>query len=123
MKRKGTLVAVAVLASSLLLGCGGDIGKMLTSSPDMQAKVMTAISGNGDLAGKMMDQFLGADSTRTMLIGKLMENSGAAQEIMTRMAQNQTAVDGIINMAVQDSTMREHVMTLFKGMQMAAKKK
>jgi hypothetical protein len=30
-----------------------------------------------------------------------------------------TMIDGILNTAAQDDTMREHLMTLFKGMQMA----
>ena len=30
-----------------------------------------------------------------------------------------TMIDGILNMAAQDDVMREHLMTLFKGMQMA----
>jgi hypothetical protein len=40
--------------------------------------------------------------------------------MMAKMASNQTMVDGVLNLAVQDSTMREHVLTLFKGMQMGA---
>jgi len=35
------------------------------------------------------------------------------------MAKDQTMVDGILNVAAQDPGMRGHIMTLFKGMQMA----
>ena len=41
----------------------------------------------------------------------------AMQSLMAKIARDPTAVDGIIGLAVQESTMKEHVLTLLKGMQ------
>jgi hypothetical protein len=56
-----------------------------------------------------------------------MGNSDAMSTIVAQISKNQAMVDGVINAAVQDSTMRMHVMNVLKGMQAqmaaAAKKK
>jgi len=65
---------------------------------------------------------MASDSTRSLLLDKLMSNGEATQAMMANMARNSTMVDGILGLAVQDSVMKSHVMTLLKGMQMAGAK-
>jgi hypothetical protein len=110
---------VAVLALALAAGCGGDMVKQLLSNPELQGKVMDAISANSGMAGQMVDRLLASDSTRTLVMDKMLANGGAAQAMMSAVAKDQTMMDGVIGLAVQDSSMRAHVLTLFKGMQMA----
>ena len=112
-------VAVAAMVA---VGCAGDIGKQLLTNTEMQTKVMDVISSNSGLAGQVVEKILGSDSTRTVLLDKLMANSGAMQTVMANVAKDQTMIDGVINLAVQEPAMRAHVMTLFKGMQMAKAK-
>ena len=46
-----------------------------------------------------------------------MANGDMMQGIMTRMSRDQAMVDGIINMAAQDSMMHGHLMEMMKSMQ------
>ena len=110
---------VAVLALALATGCGGDMVKQLLSNPELQGKVMDAISANSGMAGQMVDRLLANDSTRTLVMEKMLANGGAAQAMMAAVAKDQTMMDGVIGLAVQDSGMKAHVLALFKGMQMA----
>ena len=113
-------VARVVIACSLLVlpGCG-DMIQTIMRSPESQAKVMDLIGGDAEMAGRMTDKLLSAEGSRRALIDHLMGNGEAMQTLMARVARDPTALDAVIGLAVQDSTMREHVMTLFKGMQMA----
>ena len=54
----------------------------------------------------------------TLAIDHLMANPGAVQDVMGLMAQDRTRVEGILNLAVQDAEMRDHLMTLLKGMEL-----
>ena len=122
MRRTMRIVLVAAAAGLLAMGCAGDIGKQVMGNPDLQAKVMDMISANSTTAGAMVDRLLGNDSTRTMIIDKLVSTAGGAQAVMDVVAKNQTLIDGALNVAVQDPAMKEHVMTLIKGMSMTMKK-
>ena len=113
--------AVLAACAALAAGCASDIGKQVVSDAATQSKVIEAIAANPDLAGRVMDRLL-AGETRALVIDKSLGNGQAVQDIMARMAKDRTMMDGMINVAVQDSMMRDHVMTLFKGMQMAGRK-
>jgi hypothetical protein len=104
----------------LAFGCAGDIGKQVMANPDLQAKVMDMIAGSTGTAGGMVDRLLSSDSTRTVVIEKLLGSSGGAQAVMEAVAKNQTLIDGALNLAVQDPAMKEHILTLLKGMKMGA---
>jgi len=112
-------LAGLALAAALAAGCSGDMSQQLASDPNLQARVMEVISGNGGMAAQMADRLLAADSTRGMLVGKLLGNGDAAQAVMLSVAKNPTMLDGVIGLAVQDPAMKEHVLTLLKGMEMA----
>ena len=113
------IAKVALLGLLLTVGCSGDVTKMLSSNPELQSQIMGAISNNPDLANRMIDQLLASEGARTLVLDKVMANGQTMQSLMATMARDQTMVDGVINFAVQDSIMRDHVLTLFKGMQMA----
>jgi hypothetical protein len=122
MRKTRWTVVLVVAASALLgLGCAGDVAQQVMGDPAMQGKIMDMISANQEAAGGMVDRLLGADSTRAMMIEKLVSSAGGAQAVMEAVAKNPTMIDGAINIAVQDPAMREHVLTLVKGINMAAR--
>lgn len=121
MKRSMRMLLVAGTVA-MLAGCSGDMTQALVKSPEMQAKVMDLITQNAPMAGQMVDKLLGSDATRAMVMEKIMGSGDAMQGMMANMAKNETMVDGILNVAVQDSVMRSHVMGVLEGMKMAAKK-
>ncbi len=121
-KTKWTIALVAAVCAVLALGCAGDVGKQVMASPELQAKVMDMISASPSTAGGMVDRLLSSDSTRALVIEKLVSSAGGAQAVMEVVAGNQTLMDGALNIAMQDPAMKEHVMTLFRGMRMAGAK-
>jgi len=46
----------------------------------------------------------------------------ARQALLVDVARDRVLLDGVIQFAVQDTAMRGHILTLFKGMQMAGAK-
>lgn len=120
-KTRWTVVLVVVASALLGLACAGDVAKQVMGDPAMQVRIMDMISANQESAGGMVDRLLAADSTRAMMIEKLVSSAGGAQAVMEVVAKNQTMIDGAINIAVQDPAMREHVMTLVKGINMASR--
>jgi len=121
-KPKWTIVMVGAVCGALALGCAGDVGKQVMASSELQAKVMDMICANTETAGGMADRLLGRDSTRALVIERLVGSAGGAQAVMEAVASNQTLMDGALNLAMQDPVMKEHVMTLFKGMRMVGAK-
>ncbi len=122
MKPTARTLACIGFAAVLAAGCAGDISKQLVSDPNLQEKILGTISANEGLAGQMADRLLAGDGTRAMLVEKLMGNGDAAQGVMLAVAKNSSMLDGVIGLAVQDSSTRDRLMTLFKGMQMAGAK-
>jgi hypothetical protein len=120
-KTSWTVVLVVAVSVSLGLGCAGDVAQQVMGDPGLQGKIMDMISANPEAAGGMVDRMLGTDSTRAVMIEKLVSSAGGAQAVMEAVGRNQTLIDGAINVAVQDPAMREHVMTLIKGINMAAR--
>jgi len=121
-KSRMTVVLVAAVCAMLALGCAGDIGKQVMANPELQAKVMDMISASPATAGGMVDRLLGSDSTRALVIEKLVGSAGGAQAVMDVVGRNTTLIDGALNVAMQDPAMKEHVLTLFKGIKMAGGK-
>ena len=115
MRLTPALIALAVAA-----GCGGGLTTMISSNAEMRDKVMAVFAGNGALAGQMADRLLASDSTQAIVIDRLLGNGAAVQALMVRMARDRTIVDGVLTLAVQDTSMRTHVKTLFQGMAMGS---
>lgn len=111
--------AVAGLAlSAVVAGCGNPV-ETVVNNDEMRVQMMEKITGDPAMAADVVQRLLGSEESQRIVIDQVMSHSDAMQAMMMRMAQDETTVDGIINVAVQDSSMRRHVMTLFRGMQMA----
>ena len=116
MKRILTL-ALAATGIMLMAGCQGPVDRLL-SDQALREQLWLKVAGSPELSGQVVDRLLGADSTRAALLGHLMANAQARQAMLTLVAKDRTLMDGALNFAVQDSSMRDHVKTLVKGMEM-----
>lgn len=120
-KTRWTFVLAFSVVALLGLGCAGDVAQQVMASPDLQAKILDMVSADPEAAGGMVDRLLGSDSTRALVVEKLVSSAGGARAVMEAVAKNTTLLDGAINMAVQDPATRQHVLTLVKGINMAAR--
>ena len=120
--RRRILWALVFALTVVTAGCSGDVSTLLSSNAGLRDKVMHVIGGNGAFAGQMVDKLLAADSTKSIVIERLFANGGAVQEVLVRVAKDHTMIDGVLDLAVQDSSMRSHVLTLLRGMEMGAAK-
>jgi len=116
-----TMAGIAAVSGALIAGCAGDVAKRLVSDAALQTQVMGAIGGNPELAGKMVDQLLAGD-TRDMVTDRVLANGAAVQGLMTKIAQDRTVLDGVLNLAVQDTAMKSHILSVFTGMKMMGSK-
>lgn len=118
MKSRSRL-AVTLALALLGAGCAMDVPRLMKTDADLQSSILGAIAADSTMTGKMVDRLLGGEATREMLLRQVMSNGDAAQGLMMMVAQDQTRLDAVLGLAVQDSSMKAHVMTLLKGMQMA----
>ena len=114
---RAVLLAAAALCLPVMFGCGDPVNRLL-SSDAQRARLWDTVAGNPELSGQVVDRLLGADSTLTGLIDRAMENGRARQAVLMRVATDRSLMEGTIHFAVQDSAMRGHLMTLFRGMEM-----
>jgi hypothetical protein len=119
MRRRQTMLAL-VTALAVAAGCSGDVGTTIKSNAELRDKVMAAFAGNGELAGQMTDRLLATDSTRAIVIDRLFSNGSATEAMLARVARDRTKFEGVLRLAVQDSAMKTHVLTLLRGMEMGA---
>ena len=115
MKLRG--IGVAAVCVMLAGGCATDMKSKLASDEKFSADVMTAYRSDGTLAARMVDNLLGSDSTRGVVIDRIMANGEASQTLMMRTARDRNMMNGVIALAVADSGMRNHVLTLLKGIE------
>jgi len=106
-------------AVTLLASCAGDMASRLRSDPALQATVMDAISGSAPMADQMVSRLMSSDSTRALVLDRVMADGAAAQAVMGRIARDQTMIDGILNLAVQDTVMKSHLLGVLQGIKMA----
>ena len=122
MRRYAPRIGLVLALAALAAGCAVDVPHMMKSDPTVQSQVMVAIAADSALAAHMTDQLLGDQTTREALERSMMSNGDAAREVMVMVAQDQSRLDAVLGLAVQDSAMKAHVLTLLKGMQMAGAK-
>ena len=89
------------------------------SNEQLRGQVMDAIVTHRDVAMQAVDRLVGTDSLRAAVVDHLLRNDEVAKQVIVRIATNADAVDMVLGVAVRDSAMRVHVLTLVKGMQMA----
>jgi hypothetical protein len=112
------LLLAAMATATLAAGCGSPVDQVVKSE-ELRVQLMEKITGDPTMAVDVVQRLLGSEESQGIVLDQVMNHSDALQALMGRMAKDQTMVDGILNVAVQDSAMRTHVMTLFRGMQMA----
>ncbi len=122
MRKIGWIVVAAVACAFAVAGCTRDPGQAVMKDPVLMGKIMDMIAADSTTAGSMAERLVGADQSRTLVLQKLVSSAGGAQQVMETVAKDQTLMDGALNQAMKDPTMRTHVITLFKGMQMAGAK-
>ena len=98
-------------------GCGDPVSRLL-SDEAARTRLWDAVAGSPDLSGQIVDRLLAADSTRDVLLDRLMASGAARQAALMRVATDRTLMEGTIHFAVQDTSMRDHLKTLFRGMEM-----
>src|SRR5690242_7390585 len=118
---RNLLIIAGVAAVVAVAGCGDPVHRML-SDPATRAKVFAQIVADSSLTREAADQLIGNDTARALLWERALGNGTARQHLLTEVARDRTLLDGVIQFAVQDTAMRGHVLTLFKGMQMAGAK-
>ena len=118
LKRLLPLAAMA-LCLALMSGCGDPVGRLL-SDDALRTRLWDKVAGSPELSGQLVDRLLGDDATRAALLDRVMAGGGARQAILMRVATDRGMLEGAIHFAMQDTTMRNDLMTLFRGMQMAA---
>jgi hypothetical protein len=102
MSKRILVFAALAIGLAVVAGCSSDVSKQMTTSTETQTKVMDTIASNPDMAGTMMDRLMASDTTQALVIDKVMANGNVMQ--------------GIMNMAAQDSLMHDHMMGMMKSM-------
>lgn len=121
--KRGRIAVLAVAALIVAAGCSTDVAKQLVSNEQMRTQVIDAIVANKDLTGQVLDKIMANDSTRIAVVDRMLGNDNVAKQVLVRIGSNKQAIEMVMGVAAQDSSTREHMMTLFRGMEMAAKKK
>lgn len=110
-------VLVAALAVTAL-GCGGrDPLESIRAGGDARAQTLGAIVADSALTAAVTDTLLDDPRSREILVDRVVNDGEAMQSLMAKIARNPAAVDGIVGLAVQESTMKAHVLTLLRGIQ------
>ena len=115
--KRALFMSLTVVAMTVAAGCGDPINVMLANG-EHRNQLLDRIASRPDVATDVVNRLLAADSTRTLLLDRVMADGEARQALLTRVAKDRTLMDGAINFAVQDSSMRDHLMTLVKGIEM-----
>ena len=113
------VAGVAAVAAVLLAGCAGDIAGELSRNVQVRERVMTAIAADSLLAGEMTQRLLVNDALRRRVIETVLADDRSARYVLARIGRSSDAVDYVLQAAASDSAGRAHLMTLFKGMQIA----
>ncbi len=112
-------VVLAAMAAALAVGCGGDLAKQIAGNAQLREQVMTAIAGNKDVAMEAVDKFMADEGLRTQVFDRILANKDMAAGLVQKLATNQDLVDQVVGAAVKDPAMKDHLVTLLKGMSMA----
>src|SRR6185503_19130174 len=87
MKWRNTILIVLVSALAGTAGCGGDIVQQMMTNAETKAKVTDAIVADQATAGEMVDKLINTESSRGIVMEKLMANGEMVQGIMGRIAR------------------------------------
>jgi hypothetical protein len=119
MKTRNVVLLATAAALFGVAGCGGDIAKQIVSNEALRTQVMDVLVSHKDLALKTVDRFMANDTLRAAVVDQMLSNENAAKQVLIRIGTNPQALDMVMGVAVRDSAMRGHVVTLIKGVEMA----
>jgi len=119
MKRFATFGLLVLGLAVFPSACAVDVPKLMGTDAELRAGVMDAIASDSSMVTAMVGRLLGADGTRQAMLDVIFANGVAARQAMLMVAADPTRLDGVLSLAVQDPAMKEHVLTLLKGMEMA----
>lgn len=109
---------IAVFSAVMLAFPGCDPVDRVLGNGTQRAALWDRIASRPDLTNEFVDRLMASDSTRARMFARVMESGPGRQDLLTRIGRDRSLMDGAIQYAVQDSAMRDHLMTLFRGMQM-----
>lgn len=121
MKRAWIVVMAAALALAAA-GCGVDVAKQMATNEQLRTQVFDAVAANKDLTHQVLDRVMSADSTRIAAVDHLLANDEVAKQVLIRIGTNKQALEMVMGIAVQDSSTRDYMFAMLKGMEMASKK-
>ncbi len=119
MRLVARLSLIAVV-SLLTTGCLGDVAQQVVKDPQVAGRIMDVIAGKREMALGMVDRLVSSDSLRTAVVDRMLENDAVSQQVLERIATNSNALDYVVQVAVQDPAMRDHLVSLVKGIEMAS---
>lgn len=122
MTTKKTMLALLAVGTMAAAGCGGDIAQQILTSEQLRGQVMDVIAQHQDVALQAVDRIVASDSIRGVVVDHLLQNKDVAKQVVVRVATTPEAFDMVLSVALRDSAMRGHVLTLVKGIQMAREK-
>lgn len=113
------LWAVSFAALAVAMGGCGDAVDRVVANDAQRVALWDRVLARPELTDEIIDRMLTADSTRARLLGRIMVHGPARQDLLTMVARDRSLLEGAIQFAVQDSSGRDHLMTLFRGMEMS----
>ena len=114
------LVPVFMFVGILAAGCSGDLTQQVMKDPKVVGQVMDAISTHREMAMGMVDRLSSSDSLRAAVADQMLQNDAMSKHLLDRVAGNPQAIDYVLQTAIQDPRMREHIVSLVKGVEMAS---
>lgn len=121
--KRARIVVMAVAALALAAaGCGVDVAKQIATNEQLRSQVFDAIVANKDLTTQVLDKVMSADSTRIAAVDQLLKNDDVAKQVLVRIGTNKQALEMVMGIAVQDSSTRDYMFAMLKGMEMARTK-
>jgi hypothetical protein len=122
MTIRKTTLALAAALTVMVAGCGGDVAQQILGNEQLRGQVMDVIAAHKDVAFQAVDRIVASDSLRGQVVEHLLHNDNVARQVILTIASNPDAFDMVLGVAVRDSAMRTHVLTLAKGIEMARAK-
>jgi hypothetical protein len=111
--------AAALAAVAIVAGCGDAVDRVVANDAQRVA-LWDRVVARPELTDEIIDRMLAADSTRARLLGRVLVHGAARQDLLMMAGRDRSLLEGAIQFAVQDSSGRDHLMTLFRGMEMTS---
>ncbi len=121
MKRARMLLTMVMFAAITAVGCNGDMAKQLAGNEQLRTQVFDALAGDPKLAMGAIDRLVQSDTLRAAVVEHLLAKDDVAKQVLVRIGTTPEALDMVVGIAAKDSTLRDHLVTLVRGIEMASK--